>query len=196
MRLLTKKKTAAKNEPVAKKGPGPVAAVEGKTAQASCRHRPSLLSLFTPLDSCALHQTSPPPRTSYSSLQHQQEKGLKSVVAKNAVLKKTEQARPTRRSYWSFNPPTSELSLSFSLCSHQYRFLSLSGTTQHDRPRTHKAAPPWIQVFALNKLGVFALNKFGTFEVPKEFLNMHQKAAVTTKIVRQVRVVCIWICLD
>ena len=117
------------------------------------------------------------------------------MVAKNAVLKKTEQARPTV-SHIGPNPPTSELSLSFSLCSHQYTFLTLSGTTQHDRPWTHKAAPPWIQVFALNKLGVFALNKFGTFEVPKEFLNMHQKTAVTTKMVRQVRVVCISICLD
>ena len=117
------------------------------------------------------------------------------MVAKNAVLKKTEQARPTV-SHIGPNPPTSELSLSFSLCSHQYTFLTLSGTTQHDRPWTHKAAPPWIQVFALKKLGVFALNKFGTFEVPKEFLNMHQKTAVTTKMVRQVRVVCISICLD
>ena len=77
------------------------------------------------------------------------------------------------------------------MCSHQYTFLSLSGTTQHDSHWTHKAAPPWIQVSAHNKDGVFALNKFGAFEVPKEFLNMHQKAAVTTKIVRQVRVVCI-----
>ena len=113
------------------------------------------------------------------------------MVAKNAVLKKTEQARPTV-AHIGPNPPTSELSLSFSLCSHQHTFLSISGTTQHRyRHWTHKAASPWIQVFALNKLGVFALNKFGTFEVPKEFLNMHQKAAVTTKIVRQARVVCI-----
>ena len=43
---------------------------------------------------------------------------------------------------------------------------------------------------------VFACNKFGTFEVPKEFLNMHQKAAVTPKIARQARAVCISICLD
>ena len=33
----------------------------------------------------------------------------------------------------------------------------------------------------------FALSKFGTFEIPKEFLNMHQKKAATPKIVRQAR---------
>ena len=42
----------------------------------------------------------------------------------------------------------------------------------------------------------FALSKFGTFEIPKEFLNMHQKKAATPKIVRQARVVWISICLD
>ena len=34
----------------------------------------------------------------------------------------------------------------------------------------------------------FSLSKFGTFEIPKEFLNMHQKAAATPKMVRQARV--------
>ena len=129
------------------------------------------------------------------SFNTQQEEGVKSVVAKNAVLKKTEQAHPTV-AHIGPNPPIFELSLSFSLCSHQYSFFFISGTTQHDRHWTHKAASPWIQVFALNKFGVFALDKFGTFEVPKEFLNLHQKAAVTTKIVCQVRAVCISICLD
>ena len=42
----------------------------------------------------------------------------------------------------------------------------------------------------------FALSKFGTFEIPKEFLNMHQKKAATPKMVRQARVVWISICLD
>ena len=42
----------------------------------------------------------------------------------------------------------------------------------------------------------FALTKFGTFEIPKEFLNMHQKKAATPKNVRQARVVWISICLD
>ena len=42
----------------------------------------------------------------------------------------------------------------------------------------------------------FSLSKFGTFEIPKEFLNMHQKKAATPKIVRQARVVWISICLD
>ena len=35
----------------------------------------------------------------------------------------------------------------------------------------------------------FARNKFGTFEIPKDFLNMHQKAAATPKIVCQARAV-------
>ena len=35
----------------------------------------------------------------------------------------------------------------------------------------------------------FSLSKFGTFEIPKEFLNMHQKKAATPKIVRQARAV-------
>eukprot|EP00964_Phaeocystis_antarctica_P163559 scaffold139965_cov118-Phaeocystis_antarctica.AAC.1 len=80
-----KKKPAAKKQPAAKRQPA--AAVKKEAAQVSCHRRPSP----TPL---AFHISSSVRVSDLPSLQHPQEQGIRLVVAKKAVNKKTEQARP------------------------------------------------------------------------------------------------------
>ena len=112
-------------------------------------------------------------------------------MAKKAVNKKTEQARPSV----AFDPVTT--------LAPPYPHLEPpppASTVHSERPLLHQCISSHLKHNmtgpaspSMQDQKVFARhNKFGTFEVPKEFLNTHEKAsvAVAPKAVQQARRAC------